>query len=97
MSKPETKKVKKIREALLEKYPEGLFLKIHGSPYQESGIPDLVCCIQGTFFGLEVKEDEDDEATLTQLRMIRRIRQAGGYAEVVRSPEEALDFVELHL
>jgi hypothetical protein len=94
MSKPETRKVKKTREALMERFPQGLFLKIHGSPYQEKGIPDLLCCINGFFFGLEVKEDDDDEPTSSQCHMLKRIRMAGGFSHVVRSPEEAVTFVE---
>lgn len=96
MAKPETRLVKKIKEALLEEFPKGLFLKIHGSPYQEGGIPDLLCCIDGVFFGLEAKED-DNEATPSQLDMMKRIRLAGGYATEIRSPEEAVDYVKMCL
>lgn len=31
------------------------FIKIHGSSFMEKGIPDLVCCINGKFIGIEVK------------------------------------------
>ena len=34
----------------------GLCYKIHGGDlYQETGIPDLLCCWGGLFFGIEVK------------------------------------------
>lgn len=31
------------------------FIKIHGSNFMEKGIPDLLCCINGKFIGIEVK------------------------------------------
>lgn len=35
----------------------GLCYKIHGGDlYQETGIPDLLCCIHGIFVGIEVKD-----------------------------------------
>lgn len=35
----------------------GLCYKIHGGDlYQETGIPDLLCCWGGLFFGIEVKD-----------------------------------------
>ena len=35
----------------------GLCYKIHGGDlYQETGIPDLLVCWKGLFFGIEVKD-----------------------------------------
>lgn len=90
MSKgPESKIVKKIKDAILEEYPQALVLKIHGSQYQEAGIPDLLCCINGYFFGFEVKQP-GKESTPIQKHMRRRIIIADGEADQVTRPQEAL-------
>ena len=31
------------------------FIKIHGSNFQEPGIPDIIACYKGRFIGIEVK------------------------------------------
>lgn len=47
----------------------------------------------GRFFALEVKSTRG-QATPEQLRWMRLVRMGGGFAAVVRSPEEALAAVE---
>jgi hypothetical protein len=97
-TQPETRLVKAIREAILAAYPDSVFWKIHGSPYQESGIPDLVGCIHGRFVGLEVKKQEPGESTehayarTTELQLYQRDRilRAGGACATVLSVPEAL-------
>ena len=32
------------------------WFKVHGSSFMEPGIPDIVCCINGHFVGIEVKD-----------------------------------------
>lgn len=92
MPKPETRLVKSIREALRAKYPQGLFLKIHGNRFQLVGIPDLLCCVKGRFIALEVKT-ATGKPTIAQLVILDRINKAGGYARIVRSVSEALKAV----
>lgn len=86
--KEETKLRKKIKDAIELSYPGSLVIHVHGSPFQEVGIPDLICCIFGHFIGLEVKVN--GEATVSQERMSRLIVKAGGYWATVHSEEEAL-------
>src|SRR6478609_9612453 len=93
MSGPETKLRRRIITALKDAYPSGVFLHIHGNEFQQAGIPDILCCINGFFIGLEVKCPGSKGASLIQEHMIRQIRVAGGWAEVVRSPKEALGSV----
>lgn len=50
-----------------------------GASYTKSGIPDLLCCSDGYFLGIEVKADSG-EPSLIQLHHLRRIRDSGGYA-----------------
>lgn len=83
--------VRKIIKALREKYPESLWFKIHGGPYQERGIPDIVGCHRGRFIGLEVKLPESKKGlTPYQERQIHLIHEAGGYATTVTSVKDAL-------
>ena len=83
--------VRRIVKALKEKYPEDTWWKIHGGPYQERGIPDIIGCHRGRFIGLEVKLPENKKRlTKYQARQIHLIFEAGGYATSVTSVEEAL-------
>lgn len=49
-----------------------------GSRYTKSGIPDIIACINGYFFGIEDKS-KNGRPTLLQLRNLEKIRDAGGY------------------
>lgn len=55
--------------------------------YGTAGIPDIIACINGLFFGFEVKT-EDGKPTKLQEATIRKILAAGGTALVVRSVDE---------
>lgn len=92
-SKPETALVKKIREALTKRFLGIYHLKIHGGPSQEKGIPDLLICWKGVFFGIEVKMP-GKEPTLKQLEHIDRIRRAGGYADAFDGVLDVVNFIE---
>jgi hypothetical protein len=84
---PEARLVRKIRAMLIER--GAAVFNIHGDedPYQEAGIPDLLCCYKGHFIGLEVK-DEFGKPSRIQLAVLRRIERADGTAQVVRSVQE---------
>lgn len=88
--KPETLLQESIQEQLRANYP-GLFLfKVHGGPFQTSGLPDLIGCYGGYFFGLEVKMPKK-QLDPDQVRQGRLIEKAGGFFARVTSVEEALD------
>jgi len=53
-----------------------------GSQFTKSGIPDLLCCVNGYFVAIEVKAD-NGKPTPLQLHNIRKIRESGGFAFVV--------------
>lgn len=61
--------------------------KEHGGMYGTAGIPDIIACIDGRFFGFEVKTDIG-KPTKLQEATIRKIIAAGGTALVVRSVDE---------
>lgn len=49
-----------------------------GSQFTKKGIPDILACIEGIFYGIEDKGD-DGRPKLLQLKNLQWIRQAGGY------------------
>ena len=55
--------------------------------YGTAGIPDIIACINGHFYGFEVKT-ENGKPTKLQEATIRKILAAGGTALVVRSVDE---------
>ena len=61
--------------------------KEHGGMYGTAGIPDIIACINGHFYGFEVKT-ENGKPTKLQEATIRKILAAGGTALVVRSVDE---------
>ena len=63
------------------------FFKEHGGLYGTAGVPDIICCYKGLFIALEVKTP-DGKPTALQDATIKRIRETGGVAEVVRSVED---------
>lgn len=72
----------------------GLCYKIHGGDlYQETGIPDLLCCWGGLFFGIEVK-DPAGKPSAIQLAQGARIKKAGGHFLIAKSVQDVKDYVE---
>ena len=68
----------------LKTLPRCFFWKEHGDMYGTAGIPDIIACIDGRFFGFEVKT-QTGRPTGLQEATIHRINDAGGTALVVRS------------
>jgi hypothetical protein len=97
MRSVEGKLRRKIKDSIQQVFAPCVVYHIHGEGHQEAGIPDLICCIQGRFFGLEVKDDEEEEATEIQQFQIRRITKANGYATTVHNSEEAISFIKFKL
>ena len=71
----------------LKTVPECFCWKEHGGMYGTAGIPDIIACIGGRFYGFEVKTDSG-KPTKLQEATIRKILAAGGTALVVRSVDE---------
>lgn len=89
-SKAETRLRGKIVRAIEAEFDSVYVKHPHGSMYS-SGLPDLIGCLGGTFFGLEVKTPENKKgATKLQQLHLDMIEDAGGVSAVVRSVEEAL-------
>jgi hypothetical protein len=90
---PETRLRKRMVKKLQEKYPNGLFTKIHVSVFANAGIPDLICCVEGLYIGIEIKVP-GRKASPNQEFYMSRIRRAGGSAGVATTVEEILQIVD---
>lgn len=53
-----------------------------GAQYTKSGIPDILACINGRFFGIEVKAQSGRPSEI-QMYNIRKINDAGGIGIVL--------------
>lgn len=60
------------------------FLKYWGgAQFTRSGVPDILACIDGVFHGIELKTNTGTASKL-QLYNIRKIKDAGGQAYILR-------------
>ena len=77
---PEKKVKDKVRKVLDELGAYYFFPATHG--YGRSGVPDIVGCYHGLFFGIECKAGRGTTTALQDLEL-RRIREGGGIALIV--------------
>jgi hypothetical protein len=77
---PEKKVKDKIVKILKESGVYYFYAATHG--FGRSGIPDLVCCFNGRFIGIECKAGKNLPTAL-QLKELSAIQLAGGYTLVV--------------
>jgi hypothetical protein len=80
MATPESKVKKKVKEILNEYKPYMFMPSMNG--YGSSGVPDIVACIQGRFYGIECKAN-GNKPTKLQLKNLYDIVKAGGVGIVV--------------
>lgn len=83
---PEAKVKAKVKK-VLDKHKVYYFMPATGG-YGRAGVPDIICCFDGLFLGLEIKSG-DNKPTALQNREIDRIFEAGGKAYVIN--EDAVD------
>jgi hypothetical protein len=81
------KKVKQRAVAQLKALGAYYFYPVTGG-YGSSGVPDIVCCLNGRFIGIECKAGKG-KTTALQDKNLHEIREAGGTALVVN--EENVD------
>jgi hypothetical protein len=61
-----------------------------------AGLPDLIGCYRGRFFALEVKRPEQrGNTSRRQEYVMGLISRAGGLAQVVTSPAEAVEALKI--
>lgn len=80
MSTPEAKVKAAVVKILKDHGVYYFFAATHG--YGRSGIPDIVCCVQGKFFAIECKAG-GNKPTALQRKEITDIQRAKGIALVV--------------
>ena len=85
---PEAKVKKKVVNILEDEDVYYFFPATHG--FGRSGIPDIVCCVNGYFLAIECKAGKNTP-TVLQLREIDKINHNKGVAFVVN--EENWDMV----
>ena len=89
---PEAKVKKKVVNVLKENGAYYFFPATGG--YGRSGVPDIVGCYRGVFFGIECKAGSNKPTALQEAEM-RKIREANGITLVVN--EENIDDVKIML
>lgn len=93
---PRTPSEKSIVDAIT-KYlrAKGAYVvKQHGSQYGRAGVPDLLVCYEGRFYGFEVKKPVGGVVSKLQLIEIDRIKAAGGIAAVVTSVQQVKEWIK---
>ena len=89
---PEAKVKKRVVNVLKENGAYYFFPATGG--YGRSGVPDIVGCYRGLFFGIECKAGSNKPTALQEAEM-RKIREANGITLVVN--EENIDDVKIML
>jgi hypothetical protein len=87
------KKVKIKVTMLLKSYGVYFFSPITGG-YGSSGVPDIVCCVNGLFLAIECKAGKGKTTALQDLN-IAHIKKCGGIALVIN--ESNIDELNQHL
>jgi Holliday junction resolvase len=78
-STPEKRVKEKIVKVLKEEGVYYFFPATHG--FGRSGVPDIICCVNGYFLAIEVKAGTN-KPTALQVREIEAIRRCNGVAVV---------------
>lgn len=92
MQTPESK-VKTSVTKVLKKLGIYYFYPVTGG-YGSSGVPDIICCYNGLFVGIECKAGVNKPTPLQEAQM-QKIRQAGGYTIVIN--EQNVSVLEMWL
>ncbi len=93
---PEARLQKKMREQLQAELG-GFWFKVWGGPLQQKGIPDLIGCVEGLFFAIEVKYGRGRPSEI-QVETIKRIQIYGkGCSFVAWDIPSAIEAVRDHL
>lgn len=83
----------KIKKYISDEIQKAWGFKFHAGTYTQSGIPDLIYCINGRFVAIEVKK-EKGKPTELQKRKIKKIIQDGGVAVIIK-PSQFEDLKKL--
>lgn len=84
---------KKVINGLKKQFPNAYIAKIAQGMYSQGGIPDVLCILDGHYFGFEIKRPVFGNISKLQGAAIEKIRNAGGTAGIVSWPEEAAKII----
>lgn len=93
MAKKEESRLQLRVRKQLETDVGGWWFKVHGGPFQVAGLPDLIGCVDGMFFGFEVKTATGSTSKLQDYTLEQMRERGGAHVYVVTSPEEAVRYV----
>ncbi len=85
----------KIRKALIKQFG-GKWVKWHGNRWGSAGMPDLVGCVGGQFYGIEVKMP-GKHLTELQAATLEEYEEVGAVVGVATNLEEAISIVQNHI
>lgn len=83
--------VSEIIKMIKREFKDCFFWKVNDSA--TAGIPDIVGCYKGHFFGAEVKRPLGYKVSRLQEIVIQRIRDSGGYSRIITSVTEMREFL----
>ncbi|OQA55924.1 MAG: VRR-NUC domain protein [Candidatus Omnitrophica bacterium ADurb.Bin277] len=81
---------KKVLRMIKTEFPTAFYYKAHDQ--FTAGIPDIIGCISGVFFGVELKRPGAKPRKL-QVYVMDKIRAAGGYALCADSLDQVRHFL----
>ena len=87
----ETKIKNKVIQFIKRQYPGAWIYK--AADRWTAGIPDLLLCIEGKFYAIELKVGREGPKKIQQY-VINKIRAAGGKACVCHSVDEVREFLK---
>lgn len=95
MAQRESKLSRKIMKELEH---QGYFcFKVHGGPTMMAGLPDIIACVDGKFYGFETKLPEGKDPSPIQEFIHKKICKSGGKVFVSRSVQQALNQLQSEL
>lgn len=89
--KNETMLTKRLRGGLARTFPGSFSTKYHGGQYGLAGMPDILCCINGIFVGIECKV-KPGRPSDNQLTVMRAINRAGGLSMMIIGQKGSDDY-----
>jgi hypothetical protein len=86
-------KVKDAVKKVLKKHGVWYFMPMQNG-FGVVGIPDFICCFHGIFLGVETKAlGKREQTTPNQDRVLREIKEHGGYTIVVDDAKQLEDYI----
>ena len=86
-------KVKDAVKKVLKKHGVWYFMPMQNG-FGVVGIPDFICCFHGIFLGVETKAPgKREQTTPNQDRVLREIKEHGGYTVVVDDAKQLEDYI----